>query len=87
MTAVLECGEGAVLSGLAAAFVFGLVKGDSPAPEVTVAANRRVSGVLVRGVRVLPWREVSVYRDIPITTVPPSAWTRSRVSATSFTAK
>jgi hypothetical protein len=35
MAAVKACGQGAVLSGLAAAHLFGLVKGPAPAPEVT----------------------------------------------------
>jgi hypothetical protein len=33
MAAVLACGEGAALSGLAAAFLYGLVKGMHPCPR------------------------------------------------------
>lgn len=70
MAAVLACGQGAVLSGLAAAFLFGLVKGAPPQPEVTTVGDRQVRGVITRRVRDLPARDISVYRDIPITTVP-----------------
>ena len=37
LAAVLAAGEGAVLSGLAAAHAHGLVKGPPPPPEVTAA--------------------------------------------------
>src|SRR4051794_32027991 len=45
MAAVLACGPGAVLSGLAAAFLLGALKGKPPAPEVTTRTNRSVNGV------------------------------------------
>jgi very-short-patch-repair endonuclease len=70
MASVLACGEKAVLSGRAAAFLFGLTKGKAPAPEVTAVADRRVAGVLTRRVRHLDGREVALYRGIPITSVP-----------------
>jgi predicted transcriptional regulator of viral defense system len=70
MAAVLACGESAVLSGPAAAFLFGLIKGTPPAPEVTTVANRRVIGVTTRRARHLDGREVAFHRAIPITTVP-----------------
>src|SRR4051812_36481124 len=35
LAAVLACGDGAVLSGPAAAHLFGLLKGVAPPPEVT----------------------------------------------------
>src|SRR3954453_3229736 len=38
--AVLACGDGAVLSGPAAAFLLGALKGKPPAPEVTAPTNR-----------------------------------------------
>lgn len=41
LAAVLACGEGALLSGPAAAFLFGLLKGPVPAPEVTTRTQRR----------------------------------------------
>ncbi len=69
MAAVLACGERAVLSGRAAAFLFGLIKGSHPAPEVTTVAYRRVPGVVNRRVRHLNKHDVTHYRAIPITTV------------------
>jgi hypothetical protein len=70
MAAVLACGEKAVLSGRAAAFVFGLIKGPAPRPEVSTTADRRPAGIVTRRVRRLDRRDVTVYRAIPITTVP-----------------
>jgi hypothetical protein len=70
MAAVLACGEHAVLSGRAAAFLFGLIKGAAPTPEVSTTQNRRVARVVSHRVRHLDPRDVSVYRAIPITTVP-----------------
>jgi len=69
LAAVLACGDGAVLSGLAAAHLFGLVKGKPPRPEVSCPRHKRIDGVATRRVR-LDRREVSVYRGIPVTTVP-----------------
>jgi hypothetical protein len=45
LAAVLACGEGALLSGRAAAHLFGLLKGSAPPPEVTTRTTRRVPGV------------------------------------------
>jgi predicted transcriptional regulator of viral defense system len=42
LAAVWACGEGAVLSGCAAAHLWGVIKGPAPAPEVTAPAKRRV---------------------------------------------
>jgi hypothetical protein len=51
LAAVLACGEGALLSGLAAAHLLGLLKGPAPAAEVTAPTERRVQGVKTRRVR------------------------------------
>jgi hypothetical protein len=69
MAAVLACGEGAVRSGLAAAFHYGIVKGRPPRPEVTTPKDRRVQGVITHRVP-LDRRDITEYRRIPITTVP-----------------
>src|SRR4051812_10338121 len=45
LAAVKACGDGAVLSGLAAAHLWGLVRGPAPSPEVTAPTLRRVTGV------------------------------------------
>ena len=70
IAAVLACGAKAVLSGPAAAYLFGLIKGAAPAPEVSTTADRRVAGVVTRRVRCLDRRDVTFYRSIPVTTVP-----------------
>jgi hypothetical protein len=69
LAAVLAAGDGAVLSGRAAAHVWGLVKGEPPGPEVTCAAQRRIEGVTTRRCRTLGAADVTVFRRIPITTV------------------
>jgi hypothetical protein len=67
LAAVWACGDGAVLSGRAAAHLWGLIKGSAPAPEVTAPAKRRVQGVTTRRV---PAIERTTHRGIPVTTVP-----------------
>jgi hypothetical protein len=69
LAAVLACGEGAQLSGRAAAHLFGLIKGAAPPAEVTTPHKRRVHGVTIRRAR-LDVCDVTTYRGIPITTVP-----------------
>jgi Transcriptional regulator, AbiEi antitoxin len=51
MAAVLACGAGAALSGLAAAYVLGLVRGKPPGPEVTAPSERRIAGIRTRRAR------------------------------------
>ena len=67
--AVLACGDGAVLSGRAAAYLFGLIKGNPPRPKVTTRRDRRVASVVTRRVRRLHSSDVARYRDIPVMTV------------------
>jgi very-short-patch-repair endonuclease len=69
LAAVRACGEGAVLSGRAAAHLYGLVRGEAPPPEVIARYRRRVSGVKTRQARGIDERDVTVWRGIPITTV------------------
>jgi predicted transcriptional regulator of viral defense system len=69
LAAVLACGDGAVLSGRAAAHLYGLVKDGPPAPEVTTVHDRRARGVITHRVRHLDPADVTRYRSIPITTV------------------
>jgi len=66
----VAAGEGAVLSGLAAAHLFGLVTGAAPAPEVSAPRERRIKGVKARRVRKLSERDRTVWRRVPVTTVP-----------------
>jgi very-short-patch-repair endonuclease len=71
LAAVLACGEGALLSGRAAAHLLGLVRSAPPLPEVTARTER-----LVEGVRTTRCRRLDVALDgfvfsgIPVTTIP-----------------
>jgi Transcriptional regulator, AbiEi antitoxin len=69
LAAVLACGEGAVLSGEAAGYLWGLLKGTAPPPEVTAPKHRKVKGVRTKRAR---RGEIAgtKWRGIPITTVP-----------------
>ena len=69
MAAVRACGDGALLSGLAAAHLHGLVKGRAPAPEVTARTGRRVRGVRTRKCPALDDRDGTRSLGIPVTTV------------------
>jgi very-short-patch-repair endonuclease len=68
MAAVLACGPGAALSGMAAAHLYGLVR-QRQRPEVTAPNDRRVEGVLTHRIR-LHGRDVTEFKGIPVTTVP-----------------
>jgi very-short-patch-repair endonuclease len=69
LAAVLACGEGALLSGRAAAYLFGLLKGPVPTPEVTTRTERRVEGVRTRRCRARVCLDATTRRGIPVTTV------------------
>jgi hypothetical protein len=70
MAAVKAGGEGAALSGRAAAHLLGLAKGRPPPPEVTVPKWRRVNGLRTKRCRHLDQRDVIRVRGIPVTSVP-----------------
>jgi very-short-patch-repair endonuclease len=69
LAAVLACGEGALLSGRAAAHLLGLLKGSAPPPEVTTRTERHVPGVRTRRSRRADPADATTWRRIPITTV------------------
>lgn len=70
LAAVLACGEGAALSGRAAAHLLDLVKGSPPQPEVTAPTQRRVKGVITHRARAgIDPRDVTTHEGIPVTTV------------------
>jgi very-short-patch-repair endonuclease len=69
IAAVKAGGQEGVLSGLPAAHLFGLVKGTAPPPEVTAPTERRIKGVKTRRCR-LDRRDKTLWRGIPVTTVP-----------------
>jgi len=68
LAAVRACGEEAVLSGRAAAYLWGLVRGPAPDPAVTCPTERRVNGVITRRCRRMDPRDTTVWQGIPITT-------------------
>ena len=69
MAAAKAAGEGAVLSGLAVAHLFALVRGAAPPPEVIAPTERRISGVRTSRRR-LDDRDTTVWRGIPVTSLP-----------------
>lgn len=70
MAAVKAGGDGALLCGLAAAHLLGLIKGAAPPAEVATPKQRRVSGLRARHVRGLSRTDGTSCRGIPTTTVP-----------------
>ena len=71
LAAVLACGDGAVLSGRAAAHLLGVVSGPPPVPVVTAQRERRVRGVVVRRARAGTGPSDRIlWRGIPTTSVP-----------------
>ena len=69
--AVRACGEGALLSGRAAAYLLRLVRGAPPPPEVTAPTERRVRGVTTHRAR-CGSPDATVWSNVPVTTV---CWT------------
>ena len=69
LAAVKACGDGSYLSGRAAAYLHGLVKGRQPRPEVTSPTERRVAGIRTRRSRRREPRDVTRVRGIPVTAV------------------
>ena len=69
LAAVRACGEHALLSGLAAAHLLGLLRGPPPPPEVTTTTERRVAGVVTRRSRYFEPRDATSWRRIPVTSV------------------
>ena len=69
LAAVLACGRGALLSGQAAGYLWGLIKGTAPPPEVTTKTERRIKGVATRRAR-RGETQATTRHGIPITTVP-----------------
>jgi very-short-patch-repair endonuclease len=67
LAAVRACGDNAALSGKAAAYLYELIRGTPPRPEVMTRSERRVPGVKTRRSKSL---QVTTFRGIPITTVP-----------------
>jgi hypothetical protein len=70
LAAVYACGEGALLSGLAAGHLLHLLKGRPPRPEVVCPTERRIPGVVTHRPRTTDPRDATTHREIPVTTVP-----------------
>jgi very-short-patch-repair endonuclease len=70
LAAVLAAGEGALLSGRAAAHLLGLLRGTAPAPEVITRTERRITGIKTHRARSLNARDATTAHGIPVTTVP-----------------
>jgi very-short-patch-repair endonuclease len=69
LAAVLACGDGAVLSGRAAGYLFGALKALAPPPEVTAPKKRRIKGIKTRRSRAIEATSYPSYRGIPVTTL------------------
>ena len=67
IAAVKAAGEGAVLSGAAAAHLLGIVRGTAPPAEVTAPKERSIKGVKTRRIA-LHKTERTTWNRIPITT-------------------
>jgi hypothetical protein len=70
MAAVLACGEGAALSGRAAAHLLGLLRGPAPQPEVSAPVKRRIEGITTHRTRSTHPLDATTWQGIPTTTVP-----------------
>ena len=71
LAAVLACGEGALLGGLAAAHLYGLLRSSAPPrPEVTARTERLIEGVRVRRSPSTCAHDRFVFRGVPMTSVP-----------------
>jgi hypothetical protein len=69
LAAVRACGDGALLSGRSAAYLFGLLPGSAPGPEVTARTERRIEGIKTRRAREIGSVEAAVWRGVPVTSV------------------
>src|SRR5215207_170833 len=69
MAAVLAGGEGALLMGWAAAHLYGLIKGEPPAPVVKTRTERRIADMETHRARRRNDRGTT-WRGIPTTTIP-----------------
>jgi hypothetical protein len=70
LAAVLACGNGALLSGLAAGHLWELLKGTPPPPEVLAPTERRIEGIGTRRSRPFRSEDATSRYGIPVTTVP-----------------
>lgn len=69
LAAVKACGDGALLSGRAAGYLLGLLRGAPPVPEVTAPTEQRIEGIRTHRSRHIDPRDTARWRQIPVTTV------------------
>ena len=65
LAAVLACGEGARISGMAAAHLLGLIPGPPPPPEVSAPGEHRARGVITHRSRLTGSRHTTLADRIP----------------------
>lgn len=70
IAAVKACGNRSAVCGLAAAHLWGLIKGSLPRPEVLGPVMRQVPGVVTHRAYELQGSELTSWRGIPLTSVP-----------------
>lgn len=70
LAAVCACGDGAVLSGMAAAWLWSILKSKPPQAEVTTRGKRQVPGVRCRRSRTLTSQDKTLRLGIPVTSLP-----------------
>ena len=70
LAAVLACGDGALLIGRPGAYLWRLMIGSPPHPEVIALVKRKVRGVRTHRVRRIDPEDATPCRGIPVTTVP-----------------
>jgi hypothetical protein len=69
LAAVRASGRDALLSGVAAGHILGLVSGAAPDPQVTAPTRRRIDGVRTVRSRHVDRRDAMTWHGIPVTTV------------------
>jgi very-short-patch-repair endonuclease len=68
MAAVRACGRDSLLAGRAAGYLWGLLKGSAPPPEVIAPTDRCVRGLVTHRCRRMGAEDAAVWRGIPVTT-------------------
>ena len=69
LAAVYACGDGALLSGRAAAHLLGILGGPPPKPEVTTRTERHIPGVKTHRSRSMHPLDAQFWRGVPVTSV------------------
>jgi hypothetical protein len=69
LAAVLACGDGALLIARPAAYLWGLIKGSPPPPDVIAHVKRRVRGIKTHRVRRIHPGDRAECRGVPVTTI------------------